>query len=118
MPLAMNGQKDLIEVPLVPGLGASPLEVIGIVLPKFPTPLPDRFMGDLDTPSQHHLFHIAVTQAKAVIQPDAMADDLSREAMVLIPFSLSRRGHVWRPHCGIRCITQGHHGGEYRIRWK
>ena len=48
MALPIDGQKHLVEVPLVPWLGASMLQLIGIVLPKFPTPLADGFMGDVD----------------------------------------------------------------------
>jgi hypothetical protein len=32
-------------MPLIPWLGTSALQLIGIVLPKLPTPLTDGFMG-------------------------------------------------------------------------
>src|ERR1700757_3660998 len=49
MALPVNRQKDLVQVPLVPWLGASTLQLIRIVLSKFQTPLTDGFMGDVDT---------------------------------------------------------------------
>jgi len=48
MPLAIDGQKDLIQVPLVTWLGASVLQLIGVVLPKFQTPLADGLVRHLD----------------------------------------------------------------------
>src|SRR4030095_5487193 len=48
MPLPIDRQEDLVEVPLVPWLGASTLQLIGVVLPKLPTPLADGLMGHHD----------------------------------------------------------------------
>ena len=64
------------QVPLVPWLGASMLELIRVVLPKFQTPLTDGFMGDIDPAFKQQLLHVAVTQREAIIEPDAMANDL------------------------------------------
>jgi hypothetical protein len=44
MALAIDGQKDLVEVPLVPWLGASTLQLIRVVLPKLQTPLADGWV--------------------------------------------------------------------------
>src|SRR3989442_6999071 len=41
---AINRQKHLVEVPLVPWLGASTLQLIRVVLSKFQTPLADGFV--------------------------------------------------------------------------
>jgi site-specific DNA recombinase len=51
------------EMPFVPGLGASTLELIGIVLSKFPTPLADGFMGDVDAALEQEFLHVAVAQS-------------------------------------------------------
>jgi hypothetical protein len=45
MALAIDGQKDLAQVPFIPWLGTSTLQLICIVLPKLQTPLADGFMG-------------------------------------------------------------------------
>jgi hypothetical protein len=50
MTLAVDRQKHLIEMPFVPGPGPSAPQLVRIILAKFETPLPDRFMGDIDTP--------------------------------------------------------------------
>jgi hypothetical protein len=81
---AMNGEEDLIEVPLVARLGAPAPELIGIRLPELPAPLPDRFVGDDDSTGEQQLFDIAVAEAEAIVQPDAMADALGREAVVFV----------------------------------
>ena len=49
MAFTIDGEKHLIQMPLVAWLGASMLQLIGVVLPKFQTPLADGFMGDVDT---------------------------------------------------------------------
>jgi hypothetical protein len=60
MALAIDGQEDFIKMPFVSWLGASTLQPIGIVLPKFQTPLTDGFMGDVDAALKQELLHIAV----------------------------------------------------------
>src|SRR6187397_422930 len=97
MAFTIDGEKHLIQVPLVPWLGASMLQLIGVVLPKFQTPLTDGFMGDVDAALTQELLHVAVAQREAIIEPDAMADDLTREAMVLVAFGVSGWRHVWLP---------------------
>src|SRR5215467_9312606 len=48
MALPVDRHKHLVQVPLVPWLGTSTLQLIRVGLPKFPTPLADGFMGDVD----------------------------------------------------------------------
>jgi hypothetical protein len=48
MALPVDRQKYLVEVPLVTWLGASTLQLIRVVLPKFQTPLTDGLMGHGD----------------------------------------------------------------------
>src|SRR5215471_3523755 len=93
MALTIDGQEDFIKVPLVSWLGAATLQLIRITLPKFQTPLADGFMGDVDPAFAQQLLHIAVTQGKAVIEPDAMADNLAGEAVVLVAFRVSGWSH-------------------------
>src|SRR5262245_65773128 len=100
MAFTINGQEDFIKMPFVPWLGASTLQPIGIVLPKFQTPLADGFMGDVDTAFKEQLLDIAVAQREAVREPDAMADDLAGEAVVLVAFGVSRWRHVGCPASG------------------
>jgi len=97
MALAINGQKDLVQVPLVPWLGASTLQLIGVVLPKFQTPLADGFMRDVDPAFKEELLHVTVAQGEAIIEPDAMTDDLTGEAVVFVACGISGWRHVWLP---------------------
>ena len=69
MPLPMNGQKPLLKVPLVSGLGASTLQLLRVVLPQLPTPLPDGFMGHGDTALEPQLLPVAIAQGEPIIQP-------------------------------------------------
>ena len=97
MALAIDGQKDLVEVPLVPWLGASTLQLIRVVLPKLQTSLADGFMGDVDTAFAQQFLHVAVAQGEAVVEPDPMADNLAWKAVIFVALAVGRRGHVWLP---------------------
>ena len=82
--LPVDGQKDLIQVPLVVRSRTPVTQPIGIGLPEFPTPVPYRFIAQGDAAFSHYGFNIAVGQAKAEVQPDTMADGLYREPMTLV----------------------------------
>ena len=82
--LAMDGQKDLIQVPLVSRSGTPTAQLIGIGLPELSAPIAHRFIGQDDATCGHQLFDIPVAQAKAKVQPHTVADDLGREPMALI----------------------------------
>jgi hypothetical protein len=82
--LVMDGEKDLIEMPFVTGLRTPMAELIGILLAEFATPFPNRFVRDDDATGEQQLFDVPVAEAEAEVQPDAMVDDLHREAVVLI----------------------------------
>jgi hypothetical protein len=70
MALPMNRQTHRVEVPLVPWLGASTLQLIGVVLPKFQTPLAAGFMGDVEAALAQELCHVALAQREALREPD------------------------------------------------
>src|SRR5215471_6817543 len=84
MTFAMNRQKHLVQVPLVTWLGASMLQPVRVVLPKFQTPLANGFMGDVDPAFEQQFLHVAVAQGEAVIEPDAMAEDLAGKAVIFV----------------------------------
>jgi hypothetical protein len=86
---AANGEKYFIQMPLVTRLRATTSKLIGIWLPKLPAPLPDGFIRHDNTPGEQQLFDIAIAEAEAEVQPDAMADDLNWEAVVLGPIPTS-----------------------------
>jgi hypothetical protein len=59
IPLALDCQKDLIEMPLIPGLRPAVAQLIGICLAKLPAPLANGFIGHDDPTSEQELFHVA-----------------------------------------------------------
>jgi len=87
-------RKDYFEMPLVTWLGASVLQLIRVVLPKLQTPLADGLMGHVDATLEQELLYVTVAQREAIREPDAMADDLAGEAMVLVAFGVSGWRHV------------------------
>ena len=48
------------------------------------TPVPNRLVGHSDTPLGQQVFCIAKTQAKAMVEPDGVADDLRRESIAVV----------------------------------
>jgi hypothetical protein len=84
VPLTMNREQHLVQVPLVARSGTPAPELIGIRLRKLAAPLPDRLVAHRDAACKQQLFYIAVAETEAEVPPHTMADDLSREAVVLI----------------------------------
>jgi hypothetical protein len=67
VPLSVNGEKDFIQVPLVPRSGTPAAQLIGVCPPGFPTPIPHRLIGQDDATSRHELFDIQIAQAETKI---------------------------------------------------
>jgi hypothetical protein len=80
-----HAEKHLIQMPFVARSRAPAAQLIGIGLPKFPTPLSHRLIRQDDATLGHELFDIPIAEAETKVQPDAVADDLGREAMTLLP---------------------------------
>jgi hypothetical protein len=74
--------------------------LIGIILLKFATPFADSFMGDVDAAFAQQPLHIAVAQGELLVEPDAVADDFTGKAVVLVTLGVGRRGHAWLSSCG------------------
>jgi hypothetical protein len=94
MPLTLDGEKDLVEMPLVTGPRTAATELIGIRLPEFTTPLANSLIGHDDTTFQQELFDVAEAQAKAKVQPYSVADDLHGKTMVLIASGWGYSAHA------------------------
>src|ERR1700730_8548724 len=92
MPLPGDADDDLIEVPLVATARRSPTDAAGEFPAEFQAPLPDRLVGHRDAAGGQHLLEHAQAQRKPKIQPDRVADDLSRVAMADVN-RVSRRPH-------------------------
>src|SRR6202047_1748784 len=96
-PMALPGDADgdLIEVPLVATARRSPTDAAGEFPAEFQAPLPDRLVRHRDAAGGQHLLDHAQAQRKPKIQPDCVADDLSRVAMAGVN-RVSRRPHPAR----------------------
>jgi hypothetical protein len=84
LPPLIDGEEHRIKVPFVAWLRPSVSELIGVLLAKCPAPLADSFIRHDDASCTEQLFDVSIAEAETEIQPDAVADDLRREAMVLI----------------------------------
>jgi hypothetical protein len=51
---------------------------------KLIAPKTDRFVTDRDTAFSQQVFNVAVIEAEAVIEPDGVLNDFSRESITLI----------------------------------
>jgi hypothetical protein len=60
-----DGQKDLIQMPFIPGPKLSAFQTTGVLLPKLATPWADGFMGDVDAACAQQLLYVAEAQAAA-----------------------------------------------------
>jgi hypothetical protein len=80
----IDGQKHLIEVPFVTRSGPAATQLIGILPAKLAISRADRFIGDDDPTGEQQLFDIALDEAEMEVQPDAIAENLGREAVVLV----------------------------------
>ena len=69
-----------------PHLEHNPLSLLGAC---HATPI--RKLNDPD------LFHVAVAQGEAIIEPDPMADDLAGKAVIFVACGISGWRHVWLP---------------------
>jgi hypothetical protein len=112
MPLAMHGLKHCIQRPRVPWLGTSTLQLMRIVLPTWQTPLPDGFMGDVETACKQQLVHVAGTPRAASIEPDALADDRAGQAVIVVACGGSGWRHVWLP-IGVQVVLRVHRQSDY-----
>ena len=81
------------QVPLIARPGTPPPELVGVLPAKFPAPLPDGLIYDDHSPFKEDLFDIVITEAKAKVEPDAMADDFSGKAVVFVAL----RGYTFLP---------------------
>jgi hypothetical protein len=103
-PLAVNREKYLIQMPLVTRPRALATQLVRVGLTKLATPFADRFIRHDDATGKQQLFDIPVVEAEPAVEPDAMADDLGREAVVFGPPAATgrkftvRRSDVHSPH--------------------
>jgi hypothetical protein len=77
--LALYVHEEFIQVPNVSLATIPASEVPSVPDSELATPLPDRFVGDDDSPLCQEVLNIAEAQAESVIQPDRLTDDQWRK---------------------------------------
>jgi hypothetical protein len=80
---AVDGEKDLIQMPLVSKSWVSTPELVGISLAERPPPFTDCLIGHDDIAGEQEFFQISVSEAEAEVRPDALAEALGWEAVIL-----------------------------------
>ena len=68
-------------MPLVAGCRKTAADPVRKALAELQRPLPDRLMADQDAPGGEHLLDHAQAEREPEVEPDGMADHLSRKAM-------------------------------------
>lgn len=93
---AVDWDDDLIQVPFVDrGRSVAP-DAIGKVAPKAFHPFPDRFPADHHTPFGKKILDIRRAEREAMVDPDGICNDLTRET---VAFQALHRGwyiHTYR----------------------
>jgi hypothetical protein len=79
---AVDREKDLIQAPLITWSRPPAPQLAAILLSNFPTQFSDRPMCDNDPTCEEEFFHISITEAESIVQPDAVPDNLGRETVV------------------------------------
>jgi hypothetical protein len=101
MALLVDREKDLSQVPRVAGLGPPMPERMRIGLAARAAPLPNRFIGHDHPAGAQEFFHVTRAEIEAAVEPDGMADDLSREAVVFV-----QGGWCGSVQCSLRPVDR------------
>jgi hypothetical protein len=102
---AVDPQRDLFQVPRITGQRTPTPQLIGILLGELATSFADGLaQHDYPTDEQQPLY-ISVVEAEPLRPSDAAADDLGREAVVLVV------GNGWCYHAA----TMAHHVGFSKL---
>ncbi len=79
--LAVYRNENLIHIPCITKAPLPVPDFICVSLTELQAPLANSLIGDNDAPSSKNLFNITEAQRKAEVQPNGMANDLSRIAI-------------------------------------
>ena len=82
--LPLNGDHNLIKMPLVSGLGTTATNLIRVDLRKLFTPFADRFVGDLNAPIENSFLDVAKAEWEGVVEPDTVTNDRDRNSVVFV----------------------------------
>jgi hypothetical protein len=110
---ALHRQHPLVPVLLGPWLGASTLPVLRLGLLHLQAPLTDGCRSAVDAACPEALWHVAGAPGEAIREPDAMAEDRTRAAVVFVACGLSEWCHVWLPIGVCAWFVRVQHRSEY-----
>ena len=79
--LTMDPHEHFVQEPRISESTLTSLQPPCVVGPERLTPVPNRLLGDRDTPLSKQVLDIAETQAEPVVEPDGVTDDLGWESV-------------------------------------
>ena len=94
VPVPVDREEGFIQMPLIAWLCTPSAQLMGLLLPELETPLAHRFVGYDDATFGQELFHIAVAEVEAEVEPDRVGDDFLRKAKPLVRWSSSVSCHA------------------------
>ena len=111
-PRTLEGEKHRIHVPRGAGPRPPGPAVRGGGLPQGPTPWAERFVGPGAPACAQEGWHVALAQGDARVKPDAMPEDCTGNAVVLVTLGVDRRGPGRLPIRGGNGAWRGHRRGQ------
>jgi len=89
MSLSLHGDKDFVDVPCVAQPPLSFLEFAGIIRSKLLAPLANCFVSEDDPSLGQYLFDLTEAEAKPVVEPDGVTDNLRGKPITVVAGCLS-----------------------------
>jgi hypothetical protein len=84
VPLTMNREKDLIQMPLITPSTATAPKMVGISLAVLLAPLTDRLIRRDVPTGEQRFFDITITETETEVEPGVLANHFGRETVVLV----------------------------------
>jgi len=82
---AVDADEHLVAVPRVAGPGPTPAQLVRLSLPELTASLAHRLVRDDHAALAQQLLHVTIPAGEAEVAPDAVGDNLRREAVALVP---------------------------------
>jgi hypothetical protein len=89
---ALDPDEDFVHVPFVSRAAPAAAQAVGETRSEFLAPAPYCLIGDNNPALSQKQLNIPQTEAKDVVQPDSVANDLGREPMTIV--RIGRRLHA------------------------
>ena len=81
VPLTPDPNEDLVRVPDIAEWTLTTFELASVTRSDLSTPLPDGLIGDDDATLREQILHVTEAQGEPMVQPHAVADDLTGESI-------------------------------------